>query len=141
MASNTFSIYAKTPLFEEIKQAHTDKDNPFDYRKIAVEAWERALHPERFTEPNPEPTQEDRQLTAEEEAVLVSEQAQQIEYALSWASGIVEAQAFLDHIATQGAWPISIAPAVDGRILMTVAWPKALTEQADVQPPQAVPVQ
>lgn len=137
MASNTLSVYVKSPLYEKIRAAHEDKDNPFDYRKICNEALELALY--RTSAPGQPKDQEQSMpsvpdtsgaidLSNPETAADLARQASEIEYQVGYSNTTVDFQAFLDSTARQGAWPISAAPTIDGKILWVVAWPKVLTE-------------
>lgn len=130
MASNTVSVYLKSPLYEKVKQAHADKT--ININEVCAKALEEALAPGLIlpgaTAPVPALV-EAVDLSNENQAAELASQASELEYQISYSDSPTAAQAFLDHIAAQGAWPVSLTPTMDGKFCVLVAWPKVLTEQ------------
>lgn len=133
MAANTLSLYVKPPLINEVRDAHNDPDNPFNYNVVCTEALQRALHPQQIIVPGQaEVTEPQVDLSSPEGAAQFVEQTSDIEYQISYSNTPVELQAFLDHITAQGAWPVSVSVDIAGHFLTLVGWPKVLTDPVDL---------
>jgi hypothetical protein len=135
MAANTLSVYCPSPLYERSRAA--EAEGKFKIKDVCNEALQKALDdldappvtPSGLILPSsngdaPEPAPD---LSTLDGAAELAQQASELEYQPSFSNDLPTAQAFLDHIADQGGWPISMWRELDGRYGMLIAWPKVLT--------------
>lgn len=135
MAANTFSVYTPSPLYERVKQAV--EDGKLVVRDVCNKALAEELTrldadpaPHGLIVPGaeaPQGGQPDLDLSKVSDAADLAQQASEIEYQFSYSNNVTEAQAFLDHVASQGAWPVSHHVDLNGQISFVIAWPKVLT--------------
>src|SRR5580765_350325 len=121
MAANTLSVYIKSPLFEEVKAAHDDETNPFDYRKVCAEALESALHPEQVLPKNGVGIDmaEVARLAAE---VPIDDTV--YEFEIKFCNSLTEANSYLELVVDTGGQPVSMCVDPVGRIGFLLAVPK-----------------